>query len=762
MLEKKPQIESPSKEKPPRITAQEKEAGGIPAIWSSMVHTFSETGVIRGTKTLLRLNQSDGFDCPGCAWPDPDHRSMVEFCENGAKALAEEATLKRVTPEFFANNSIYDLSKQSDYFIGKLGRLTHPMIKKADATHYEPISWDEAFKLMGNTLNSLKSPDEATFYTSGRTSNEAAFLYQLFVRMFGTNNLPDCSNMCHESSGAALMESIGVGKGSVTLDDFDHADCILIMGQNPGTNHPRMLSSLLKAAQNGCKIISINPLKEAGLGRFKHPQEVFSLLGHGTALATDWLQVKINGDVALLKGLMKELLRLDEEQKIFDHDFIKNYTHGFDEFIQDLKSTSWDVIVKESGIQKTQIEEVAKVIASSKKMIICWAMGLTQHKNAVANIQEAVNLLLLGGHFGRKGAGACPVRGHSNVQGDRTMGIWEKMPDSFLESLEKEFGFSPPKAHGLDTVQSIHAMVEGRVKVFIGMGGNFLSATPDTKLVAEALEKCQLTVQVSTKLNRSHLVTGKTALMLPCLGRTEKDQQESGLQKVTMENSMGIVHSSQGNLVPASEYLKSEVAIVVGLAKAVFKDSKINWDAFLNYHHVRDSISRVIPGFEDYNDKIKNPNGFYLPHAVRDKLVFNTKTKKANFTVHEIPKSDLKDGQYLLMTLRSHDQFNTTIYGLDDRYRGIHQGRRVIFMNANDMAKEKLNAGSYVDITSHFDSETREVLNFMVVAYDIPEGSMATYFPEANPLVPIKSVAHISNTPAYKSVVVSIKPSALF
>lgn len=759
--------QSPLEQDAPQISAQKKLAGGIPAVVSSLKHTFTEAGVIRGTKTLLNLNQATGFDCPGCAWPDPDkQRSMTEFCENGAKAVAEEATLKRVSPKFFAAHSIAHLSEQSDYWIGKQGRLTHPMVKKAGSSHYEPISWDEAFDLIAHTLNSLNSPDEATFYTSGRTSNEAAFLYQLFVRLFGTNNLPDCSNMCHESSGSALIESLGVGKGSVTLDDFDHADCILIIGQNPGTNHPRMLSSLEKAAKRGCQIVSINPLEEAGLSRFKHPQDFLHILGKGTPLATHWLQVKINGDVALLKGIMKAMLQLEEELpgQTFDHDFIQKHTHGYGEFIEDLKNTSWELITKESGLKKEQIEEVAKVTAASKSMIICWAMGLTQHKNAIANIQEAVNLLLLGGHLGRKGAGACPVRGHSNVQGDRTMGICEKVPQEFLSRLEAEFHFAPPKAHGLDTVDSIHAMAEGKVKVFLGMGGNFLSATPDTEYVAKALQKCLLTVQISTKLNRSHLITGKTALILPCLGRTEKDLQREGLQFVTMENSMGIVHSSRGSLPPASDVLKSEVAIIVGIAKAVFKNSTrfevIEWDRYeANYDHIRDTISRVIPGFVGYNERVRKPTGFYLPHAVRDELVFKTGTGKANFMVHAIPKTDLLKEQYLLMTLRSHDQFNTTIYGLNDRYRGIHHGRRVLLMNPQDMEERALSAGTYVDITSHFEGETRQVLGFMVVPYSLPRKCLGAYFPEANPLVPIRSVADISNTPAYKSVVVSLKQS---
>ena len=570
----------------PEISPQKHAAGGVTAVISSLKHILSEMNPVRGTQTLLKVNQTDGFDCPGCAWPDPDReRSMTEFCENGAKAVAEEATTRKVTPEFFALHAIPKLLLQSDYWLGKQGRLTHPMLKRRESSHYEPISWEAAFALIAQELNSLTSPDEATFYTSGRTSNEAAFLYQLLVRMIGTNNLPDCSNMCHESSGVALIESLGIGKGSVTLEDFDHADCILVMGQNPGTNHPRMLTALQRAARNGCQIISINPLEEAGLSRFKHPQEFLQLLGKGTPLTTQHLPVRINGDVALLKGILKELKTLEERNPgtVFDHPFIEKHTRGFREFLADLDQTSWEMILKESGITREDIFRAAEIVAKSKRLIICWAMGLTQHKNAVSNIQEAVNLLLLGGHLGRKGAGACPVRGHSNVQGDRTMGIWEKMPDVFLDRLGAEFKFIPPRKHGMDTVESIQAMHEGRVKIFFGMGGNFLSATPDTPFVAQALARCRLTVQVSTKLNRSHLAPGETALILPCLGRTELDIQNNEPQFVSVENSMGVVHLSQGSLKPISPLLKSEVAVVCELAKAVFKKKPaavVDWDGF--------------------------------------------------------------------------------------------------------------------------------------------------------------------------------------
>ena len=760
--------ETPVEPAPPSISQPKQVAGGIPAVLSSFNHVFPEAGVIRGTQTLLHLNQKDGFDCPGCAWPDPDdRRSMVEFCENGAKAVAEEATKKRVTPEFFAARSIAEISRMSDYLIGKEGRLTHPMIKRPGDTHYREISWADAFATIARELNSLSSPNKATFYTSGRTSNEAAFLYQLFVRLYGTNNLPDCSNMCHESSGIGLMETIGVGKGTVTLEDFDHADCILIIGQNPGTNHPRMLTALQSAARKDCKIVSINPLQETGLKRFKHPQEVFHMLGSGTKLASLFVPVKINGDVALLKGVMKEMLMAEDAApgSVFDHAFIEKHTKGYAEFAENLRKAEWTPIIEQCGIDRPQILELANLVMQSKRMIVCWAMGLTQHKNAVANIQEVVNLLLLGGHFGRPGAGACPVRGHSNVQGDRTMGIYEQMPDFFLDALQAEFKFDPPRAHGLDTVDSIRGMHDGRIKVFIGMGGNFLSATPDTDFVAQALAKCKLTVHVSTKLNRSHLITGDTALILPCLGRSEEDLQKAGLQFVTVENSMGVVHQSNGKLKPASPLLKSEVAIVAGLAQAVFRDQPAKRDLVLwadlaeNYDLIRDHISRVVRGFSEFNQKVRKPGGFYLPNLVRDKLEFKTQSGLANFTVHELATTRLAPGHFLLMSIRSHDQFNTTIYGLNDRYRGITHGRRVVLMNPDDMREAELTEGMPVDITSHFSGETREAPHFIAVPYDIPRRCLATYYPEANVLVPINHTADKSNTPAYKSIEVSLRPS---
>jgi molybdopterin-dependent oxidoreductase alpha subunit len=719
-------------------------------------------GVVRGMKMLLQVNQTEGFDCPGCAWPDPDdHRSVVEFCENGAKAISEEATTKRVGPEFFAKYSVAELSKHTDYWLGKQGRLTHPMVLRKGKSHYEPIPWDDAFALIAAHLKACSSPDEAVFYTSGRTSNEAAFLYQLFVRQFGTNNLPDCSNMCHESSGVALKETIGIGKGTVKLSDFDLADLILVIGQNPGTNHPRMLTALQSAVRNGAKIIHINPLPEAGLQRFKHPQEVRGVLGKGTTLATLFLQVRINGDVALLKGIMKEMLAEEERTgKVFDKKFIAEQTTGFEEFIADIKAESWDLIVEQSGISREQIKEAADLIMKSNRMITCWAMGLTQHKNAVANVQEVVNLHLLRGMIGKPGTGVCPVRGHSNVQGDRTMGIYERPDAAFLDRLAKNFGFEPPRHHGYDVVDAIKAMHDGKVRVFFAMGGNFLSATPDTNYTAEALRRTKLTVHVSTKLNRAHLITGEEALILPCLGRTELDIQDGKPQFVSVENSMGIVHASRGSLPPASEHLLSEPVIVARLAKATLGEkSAVDWEWLVkDYDRIRDLIEKTIPGFENYNTRVRSKSGFYLPNGPREG-VFNTSDRKAHFTRHPIAVHRLEKGQYIMMTIRSHDQYNTTIYGLDDRYRGIYNGRRIILMNPDDMKEAGINQGDILDLTSHFQGEQRVAKHFVAVPFKIPRGCTATYFPEANVLVPIDSIAEKSQTPTSKFVVITVSPS---
>jgi len=746
-----------------KIGHRHERAAGLMAVAKSMEFIARESGFVRGNQVLLQLNQKGGFDCPGCAWPDPDDkRSRFEYCENGAKAVAEETTKKRVTPDFFKAHPIEELGTWSDRDLGGAGRLTHPMLLDAGATHYRAVSWEEALGVVAEELNALESPHEAVFYTSGRTSNEAAFLYQLFVREYGTNNLPDCSNMCHESSGCAMSASIGIGKGTVTLEDFQRADCILIFGQNPGTNHPRMLSSLQDARAHGCEIVSFNPLPEAGLLGFHHPQQPKQMLSKGTQISSHFVPVKINGDIAVLKGMMRVMLDIEErEGGVFDRAFIEEHTHGFQELIGDLKQLDWAQVERASGVSRAQIEEIGALVARSKRVIACWAMGLTQHKNAVATITQVMNLLLLGGHIGREGAGACPVRGHSNVQGDRTMGIYERAKPAFLDALDGEFGIQSPREDGFDVVEAIHAMHDGRAKVFFGMGGNFLSATPDTKYTAQSLRSTKLSVHVSTKLHRGHLVTGERGLILPCLGRTERDSQISGEQCVTVENSMGVVSASRGKLEPASPQLKSEPAIVCDLARAVLGDkSKVAWEDLRdNYDHIRDHIERVVPGFEEFNRRAKSPNGFYLPNAAKER-VWNTPNGKANFGVAPIKEWRLEPDQLLMMTIRSHDQYNTTIYGLDDRYRGVYNERRVVFLHADDIASRGLQAGDIVNLHSHFEGETRTAPHFLVVEYAIPKGCAATYFPETNVLVPARSVAEQSSTPTSKSVVITVERAA--
>lgn len=736
-------------------------AAGIPAILSSLKFITKEVGVLKGFKLLKSMNQLGGFDCPGCAWPDPDDKRALlsEYCENGAKAISEEYSKTKANPAFFASNSVDELLGWSDMELGKSGRLTSPMSLNSSTGHYEEISWDNAFELISSELNSLINPDEAIFYTSGRTSNEAAFLYQLMVRKFGTNNLPDCSNMCHESSGAALSETLGIGKGSVTLDDFNHAELVIVIGQNPGTNHPRMLSALRDNKEAGGRIICINPLPEAGLISFKDPQRPLDWVSSGTDLTDIFLPVRINGDLALVKAILY-LLNLKEKQKKgaqYDWDFINNKTAGFDIFIQHLDKQDFNFLVQQSGVEENLIRDAADLIASKKKIIICWAMGLTQHKNAVATIQELVNLLLLKGSIGKKGAGTCPVRGHSNVQGDRTMGIWEKPPIAFLNKLGEVFNFEPPLKHGLDVVECIKEMHKEKGKVFFALGGNFVSATPDTEFTSAALKKCRLTVHVSTKLNRSHLIHGEKALILPVLGRSEIDMQKSGQQFVTVENSMGIVHSSTGNMTPSSDKLLSEPALVAVLSSYLFKNDSINWLALKDdYSLIRDKIEAVIPGFESFNDRVKNPKGFYLPNNARAGDFSKTSTGKANFTSHTVEPLKIKDGQLLMMTIRTHDQYNTTIYGLNDRYRGIYNERRVILMNQEDMNSQGLHNLDLVDIKSHFNNEVRLVEKFLVVKYPIPKCCCATYFPETNALVPIGSVADKSNTPTSKFVIITV------
>ncbi|OQP62823.1 hypothetical protein A3860_26285 [Niastella vici] len=757
-----PGAENPEKFTGLQLGSIKKTAAGLPAVVEAFKQVAGEAGLVRGLKALAHMNKKDGFDCPSCAWPDPDddRSPFGEYCENGAKAIAEEATLKKLTADFFAENAVQDLAALTDYEIGRKGRIAQPVFLPAGGTHYQPITWDEAFNKIGRALNSLSSPDEAIFYTSGRTSNEAAFLYQLFVRAYGTNNLPDCSNMCHESSGVALGESLGIGKGSVKLEDFYEAEVIIILGQNPGTNHPRMLTALQKAKAKGARIIAVNPLPETGLMGFNNPQQVKGLLGMDSHLTDIFLPVKINGDMALLKAIEYLLWQHEQAQpgQVFDRPFIENNTLDFDAFINDLQQQNIEQLAQACGISIAQLTEVATLLKDKTRIIACWAMGLTQHVNAVDTIKEVVNLLLLKGSIGKPGAGTCPVRGHSNVQGDRTMGIYEKPGKLFLDTIAANFSFQPPQHPGYDVVEAIKAMHGGRASVFIAMGGNFLSATPDTNYTANALRKCTLTVHVSTKLNRSHLVHGQEALILPCLGRSDKDLLNGEEQFVSCENSMGVIQWSKGVLPPVSEQLLSEPVIVCRLAKATLGSrSPIDWDKYLqHYDHIRDDIERTIPGFGEYNKRVRQPGGFYLPNCNREGS-FNTASKKAHFNIGHHTPIHMSADELLMMTIRSHDQFNTTIYGLNDRYRGIYKERRVILMNQQDMNSRDLKSGDVVDIYNHHGGVERVAHKFIVVPYPIPEQCMATYFPETNVLVPVNSVAKKSNTPVSKAVVVRVK-----
>jgi molybdopterin-dependent oxidoreductase alpha subunit len=742
-----------------KISKPPKGVAGLKAIFTSFQYLTSRMSFLKAFKILQKLNQKNGIDCPGCAWPDPDHRSNLgEFCENGIKAIAEEAMDNKVTIAFFEKYSIKELQSKSDYWLGQQGRLTHPMVALPNATHYTPISWDNVYKLIGKELNELTNPNEATFYTSGRTSNEAAFLYQLFVRMFGTNNLPDCSNMCHESSGAALYNTVGIGKGSVTLDDLYKAELILIFGQNPATNHPRMLTALEKAKKNGAKVVTINPLKEVGLVNFKNPQTIKGILGKGSEISDLYLQLKINEDVALLKAVIFKLFEKAEiDPSILDAAFIQDKTIEFEAFKNEILSNNIVELIKRTGLQENDINMLVELISSRNKIIACWGMGLTQHVNAVDNIQEIVNLLLIKGSIGKEGAGTCPVRGHSNVQGDRTMGIVERPSKQLLNKISENFGFIPPKETGYSVVESIAAMHNDKVKVFIGMGGNFISAAPDTKFTIEAMRKCKLTAQISTKLNRSHLIHGKTGLILPSMGRTDQFIKNGKEQIVTVENSMGVVHSSQGRVKPPSEFVESEPIIVANIAKATLKNQSIDWDYLTNdFDNIRDLIEKTIAGFDNYNERIKNPLGFDLPNGART-AQFTTPTKKAKFTINKLSDNRLEEDEFIMTTIRSHDQFNTTIYGLNDRYRGVYNERMVVFMNEEDIVKAKLKIGDRVTLYNNYTTIKREVTGFFVVPYSIPSGCVATYFPEANPLVPLDLVAHISQTPSSKSVKVKIK-----
>ncbi len=750
------------------VSERKDEAAGVKAVLVTMQRALEQMGPARTLSTLARINQRHGFDCPGCAWPEEhDNRKLAEFCENGAKAVAEEATKRRVTPEFFARHSVAELAAKPEYWLSQQGRLTHPMVLRPGAQHYTPIGWDDAYRLIAEHLNGLASPDEAVFYTSGRTSNEAAFLYQLLVRSFGTNNLPDCSNMCHESSGTALIDSIGIGKGSVTVDDIEHADVIVIAGQNPGTNHPRMLYVLEKAKANGAKIIAVNPLPEAGLIRFKDPQKVHGVVGHGVPIADEFVQIRLGGDLALFKGLGRLLVEADDRTpgSVIDREFVDAHCHGFDEYLAEARTVDLDTVTEATGIARAQLDRVAGMLAASQRTIVCWAMGITQHTHAVATIAEMTNLLLLRGMIGKPGAGVCPVRGHSNVQGDRTMGIWEKAPEPFLAALDTRFGIASPRKHGFDTVDAIRAMRDGRASVFLAMGGNFASATPDTAVTESALSTCALTVQISTKLNRSHVVHGRTALILPTLGRTDRDLVNGHKQVVSVEDSMSMVHLSRGSLTPPSDQVRSEVAIICQLARTVLgADHPVHWESFAaDYDTIRDAIAAVVPGCADYNTRVRQPDGFQLPHPPRDSREFPTVTGKANFAVNPMQWVPVPPGRLVLQTLRSHDQYNTTIYGLDDRYRGVKGGRRVVFVNPADIESLGLAEGDRVDLVSEFTDgagqlQERRAKDFLIVPYSTPVGNAAAYYPETNPLVPLDHVAARSNTPVSKAVVIRLEP----
>jgi molybdopterin-dependent oxidoreductase alpha subunit len=747
------------------VVPPHREAAGLPAVVATLKHANAQMGPGRALRSLLKVNQPGGFDCPGCAWPEPGKPHTAEFCENGAKAVAEEATRRTITPAFFADHSIPQLLERSEHWLGQQGRLTEPVVKHAGSDHYQPIGWDDAFTMIADELNALDAPDEAVFYTSGRTSNEAAFAYQLFARAFGTNNLPDCSNMCHESSGAALNETIGVGKGNVQLSDLEDTDLIFVVGQNPGTNHPRMLATLETAKENGARIIAVNPLPEAGLLRFKNPQRVSGVIGSGTPLADRFLQIRINGDLALFKALNAALLDAEDAAPgtVLDHDYIRDHTDGFEAFVEQARTVDDATTAAATGLSRAEIDATVAEVLRAKRIVICWAMGMTQHRNSVATIREVVNFLLLRGNLGRPGTGVCPVRGHSNVQGDRTMGIYEKMPTRFLDALRDEFRFEPPRVDGWDTVDAIRALRDGEAKVFIAMGGNFVAATPDTDITYAAMRRTRLSVQVSTKLNRSHLVTGDRALILPTLGRTDRDVQASGPQVVTVEDSMSTVHASRGHLPPPSSALLSEVAIICRLAAATLGGRRdldgIDWAGFeRDYDRIRDAISRVVPGFETFNDRVRVPGGFTLPNASRERGRLDTATGTARFSANDLQLVDVPSGRLLLQTVRSHDQYNTTIYGLDDRYRGIENGRRVVFVHADDLTDLGVADGEVVDLVSEWrDGSERRAEAFRCVAYPTARGCAAAYFPETNVLVPLDSTAETSNTPTSKSIVIRLE-----
>ncbi|MBD8576603.1 FdhF/YdeP family oxidoreductase [Pseudomonas syringae] len=760
----------------PRYKPYKGPAGGWGALISVTQAWLGSDNALKNLRAMLKTNQNGGFDCPGCAWGDSPESGMVKFCENGAKAVNWEATKRRVDAAFFARYSVSQLLEQSDYWLEYQGRLTEPLVYDPQSDRYTPIAWDDAFALIARHLNALPDPNMAEFYTSGRASNEAAYLYQLFVRAFGTNNFPDCSNMCHEASGVALSQSVGVGKGTVTFDDFEHADAIFVLGQNPGTNHPRMLDPLRDAVKRGAQVVCVNPLKERGLERFQHPQHPLEMLTNSDKPTnTAYLRPALGGDMALLRGMAKFLLQWEREaqasnsEPVFDHAFLNEHTHGLLDYLAVVDDTPWSTLVDQSGLPMEDIERAARMYAKGKNVIMCWAMGITQHRHSVATIQEIASLMLLRGNIGRPGAGLCPVRGHSNVQGDRTMGINERPPAFLLDALEQRFGFKVPRVNGHNVVEAIHAMAEGRSKVFIALGGNFAQATPDSPRTAAALQNCDLTVQISTKLNRSHLFHGKQALILPCLGRTDIDLQADGPQAVTVEDSFSMVHASNGQLQPLSKQMRSEPAILAGIANATLGNKPVDWLWLVeDYRRIRDLIADTLPGFKDFNERLKHPGGFYLGNAAGARH-WNTATARANFKPNALPDSLIDErvratGQVpdlILQSMRSHDQYNTTIYGLDDRYRGVKGQRDVVFANEADIIRLGLQPGQKVDLISIWgDARERRVKGFTLLAFDIPAGQAAAYYPEVNPLVPLESVGDGSHTPTSKFVAIRLERSA--
>ena len=760
----------------PRYKPYKGPAGGWGALISVAQAWLTSDNALKNLRIMLKTNQNGGFDCPGCAWGDSPEKGMVMFCENGAKAVNWEATKRRVDAKFFARHSVTSLLEQSDYWLEYQGRLTEPMSYDAETDRYKPISWDDAFALIAKHLNGLSSPDQAEFYTSGRASNEAAYLYQLFVRAYGTNNFPDCSNMCHEASGVALSQSVGVGKGTVTFDDFEHADAIFVWGQNPGTNHPRMLEPLREAVKRGAQVVCINPLKERGLERFQHPQHAIEMLTNGDKPTnTAFFRPALGGDMAIMRGMAKFLLLWERDAQrsgapaVFDHDFLNEHSANVLEYLATIDETPWEQIVEQSGLTLVEIEQAARMYARGKNVIMCWAMGITQHRHSVATIQEIANLMMLRGNIGRPGAGLCPVRGHSNVQGDRTMGINERPPVAFLDALERRFQFKVPRHNGHNVVEAIHAMAEGRAKVFIGLGGNFAQATPDSRRTFQALQNCDLTVQISTKLNRSHLTHGKDALILPCLGRTDIDIQTEGPQAVTVEDSFSMVHASNGQLQALSNQMRSEPAILAGIAAATLGKHPVDWNWLVaDYSRIRDLIAETIPGFKDFNEKVRNPGGFYLGNSAGARK-WNTTSGRANFRPNVLPKDLVHERtratgvlpDLIMQSMRSHDQYNTTIYGLNDRYRGVKGQRDVLFVNEADIIRLGFKPGQKADIVSLWDDGVeRRVKGFTLLAFDIPAGQAAAYYPEVNPLVPLESTGDDSHTPTSKFVAIRLEAAS--